>query len=494
MLPADPSDRDPADPGAAGPGPVGPPPPARPGPAGPALPVVLAPGVRRLEGGRVLAGGMPRRVLRLKDAGAAAVDALLAGRPGGAGALRLADRLVEAGVLAPVPAPGAARPAATVVVPVRDRADELDRCLAALGDRDPVLVVDDGSEDRAAVAEVARRHGARLLRRDVTGGPAAARNDGLGAVATPLVAFLDSDCLAPVGWLDALGGHFADPSVVAVAPRVAPLDRGGRSTLARFTAVRSPLDLGSRAAPVRPGGAVPYVPTAALVVRRDALGTAFDAALRFGEDVDLVWRLHDAGGRIRYDPRTVVRHAEPGSWGALLHRRFRYGTSAAPLAARHPGRLTPLVLRPAPAAAVGLALAGRPRAAAGAAVVHLALTARKLRGAGAPVVLALPWGGDALLRTAESTGRAAVGLAGPALLAGLARRRTRPAAAALVVVASAGGWWRARHRIDPVRWTLAATADEAAYGLGVWAGAWRHRTLAPLRPSTRSPGDGAARG
>ena len=46
---------------------------------------------------------------------------------------------------------------------------------------------------------------------------------------------------------------------------------------------------------------VSYVPTAALLVRRAALdsvtpggGAVFDPALRYGEDVDLVWRLHDA--------------------------------------------------------------------------------------------------------------------------------------------------------------------------------------------------------
>ena len=108
----------------------------------------------------------------------------------------------------------------TIVIPVRDRAAELDRCLAAAGSRYPVLVADDGSADPAAVAAVCAAHGARLLRRDISGGPGPARNTALARARTEFVAFLDSDCIPPPAWIEALAGHFADPLVAAVAPRV----------------------------------------------------------------------------------------------------------------------------------------------------------------------------------------------------------------------------------------------------------------------------------
>jgi hypothetical protein len=84
-----------------------------------------------------------------------------------------------------------------------------------------------------------------------------------------------------------------------------------------------------------------------------------DAAVLVHEDVDLVWRLHDAGWRIRYDPAVRVSHHEPRGWAPLLARRFRYGTSAAPLAMRHPGQVPPVVLHPWPALTVAGLLAGR---------------------------------------------------------------------------------------------------------------------------------------
>ncbi len=119
--------------------------------------------------------------------------------------------------------------------------------------------------------------------------------------------------------------------------------------------------MGDAPSEVAPDGAVRYVPAAALVARRRALIGGFDPDLRVGEDVDLVWRLHDEGWRVRYEPSVTVFHHEPSSWPQLLGRRFRYGTSAGPLAKRHPGRLVPVELRPWPTAAAVAWLTGRRR-------------------------------------------------------------------------------------------------------------------------------------
>ena len=80
------------------------------------------------------------------------------------------------------------------------------------------------ARDRAAAG------GATLVRRDRNGGPAAARNTGVAHVDTPFVAFLDADTRPPADWIERLGGHFDDPRVAAVAPRIAErlLDMGPR--------------------------------------------------------------------------------------------------------------------------------------------------------------------------------------------------------------------------------------------------------------------------
>ena len=212
------------------------------------------------------------------------------------GAQALARRLLWIGIAQPVPAGGPGPGDVTVVIPVRDRTAELALCLAGLSEY-RVIVVDDGSRDPAAVAATATAAGAHVVRRAVNGGPAAARNTGLAAVDTPLVAFLDSDCVPAPGWLDPLLPHFADPAVAAAAPRIVPYSSDGAAAgaagwLARYEGFSSTLDMGQVPSIVRPGSKVPYVPGAALVVRVAAAGAkdagGFAEHLPVGEDVDFV--------------------------------------------------------------------------------------------------------------------------------------------------------------------------------------------------------------
>lgn len=91
--------------------------------------------------------------------------------------------------------PSDGMPSVSVVIPVRDDAARLDQCLGALGGSvvSPVevIVVDDGSTDDSG--DVARRHGARLLRLDRSHGPAHARNRGAELAAGDVLFFVDAD-------------------------------------------------------------------------------------------------------------------------------------------------------------------------------------------------------------------------------------------------------------------------------------------------------------
>jgi GT2 family glycosyltransferase len=123
---------------------------------------------------------------------------------------------------APEPTPKA--PAASVVIPVRNRVEDLEACLQrVLGQSLPqgefeVLVCDDGSEPVAATrieAVCSRDVRIRRLRQDPKG-PAAARNLGVANARAEFVVFTDSDTLPQPGWLKALLAPFSDAGVVAV--------------------------------------------------------------------------------------------------------------------------------------------------------------------------------------------------------------------------------------------------------------------------------------
>jgi mycofactocin system glycosyltransferase len=442
-----------------------------------------------LDHGAVVLGGSPVRLFRISARAQRLLERWRAGHTVGDrhGARLLARRLVSSGAYLPRPtAVPTFRPDdVTVVIPVRDRPAQLDRLLSALSDL-ACVVVDDASTDAGATKEIAERRGARFVALASNSGPAAARNAGLAAVHTPLVAFVDSDCVPASGWLEPLLGHFDDPVVGAVAPRVVPAPPSyAHDAVQAYEAVRSSLDKGTAEGPVRRGTAIPYVPSAALVVRVAAAsgGALFDPTLRGGEDVDLVWRLADAGWDVRYVPQGTVEHDGPATLAEFLARRAFYGTSAAPLSRRHPGALAPLDVSAWSSAVWLLAATRRPALALATLAASVGLLADRLRGlTGDPVAVATRIAGDGTTRAALP---ALAGLArawSPALLAGLAFRRTRRAALLALLIPALADWMKDGPDLRPAPYLALHIADDAAYGAGVWLGCAREGTVAPLVP------------
>jgi mycofactocin system glycosyltransferase len=337
----------------------------------------------------------------------------------------------------------------------------------------------------------------RLIRHPRARGPAAARNTGMAAATTPFVAFLDSDVVPEPGWLAPLRAHLADPAVALAAPQVValPTKAGPGSWLDRYEALRSSLDLGPDPARIAPLTRVAYVPSAALLVRRAALGTGFAEELRVAEDVDLVLRLHAAGWRLRYEPAARVAHrhrARPLSWWI---RKAFYGTGAAPLALRHPGAVPPLALAPWAAAVCLLVVCWRRGTLLGAAVVTAGAgwrLRRRLPELRRPGVVAARLVGLGLVGAANQAAGLLLRHWWPlAVPASLVSRRTRAVVLATALAEGLVDWYRHRPAnlglpgqtgLDPVRYLLAHRLDDLGYGAGLWWGAARHHTLAPLRP------------
>jgi mycofactocin glycosyltransferase len=455
-------------------------------PLPPTFGLTVDPGTIVLDGGRVILGGSPLRLLRVSSRASVLIERWRIGEPVGdrKGEPVLARRLVSAGVFLPQPGKSEFGPNdVTVVIPVRDRPEQLRRLLSRL-DAVRCLVVDDASSDPARLHAIAEEAGAGVIALPTNLGPSAARNAGLAQAGTPLVAFVDSDCVPEERWLDLLLAHFNDPVVAAVAPRIIPLAVTSPTTLTRYETVRSSLDRGRTPGLVRPMSRIPYVPSAALIVRRAAVpDQLFDPRLRGGEDVDLVWRLVQAGWDVRYEPGATVAHDGPTRPGAWLSRRAFYGTTAGPLARRHPGSLAPLHTSAWTAAVWALAAARRPLPAAGILAASVLVLARRLDGlVEQPLQVAGRIAGGG---TAKSTLPALNGLVrawSPALVLGLCWRKTRRGAAVALLAPAVSDWVAERDALDLVRFAALHVADDVAYGSGVWLGCLRARTAAPLIP------------
>lgn len=452
--------------------------------------------VRVLGQGSALLGGSPTRILRLAPA---AQDMLADGRLKVRDALsaELARTLLDATVAHPRPAGGPSHRDVTVIIPVRDNACGLRRLVAALRGLH-IVIVDDGSSMPVRHEDFVGAHpDIEVLRHAQSKGPAAARNTGLAACKTGYVAFLDSDVVPRRGWLEALLGHFCDPTVALVAPRIVGLAHTDH-LVGRYEAIRSSLDLGQREAPVLPYTSVSYVPSAAIICRTAALRDidGFDETLRSGEDVDLCWRLVEAGARLRYEPIAQVAHDHRTELRDWVMRKAFYGGSAAPLSVRHPDKIAPLMIS-------GWALTAWILMAFGSSIGYLAslfvagLTGRRVAKSMQGTETQTR---DVVTVAARSLWSAALQLASAicrhywpvALVAAMLFRSCRRIVVVAAIVDGVVDWANRRQAADEdarpiglLTYLVLKRIDDLAYGLGLWYGVLRERNLGPLKPQIR---------
>jgi mycofactocin glycosyltransferase len=431
--------------------------------------------LRRVRDG-VLAGS-PLVLLRLSAAGKAAIDRVLAGNDVTPDAF--IERLVDIGAIHPVadPSVGPFTPSdVTVVIPARDESPVID----GLGGVHAVIVVDDGS--RKPIPGAAVRH-------HVAQGPGAARNAGLALVTTPLVAFLDAGVAVAPGWLAMVLSHFADERTAIVTPRVR--STVGPRLLERYERARSPLDLGPVSGRVRARTRIGHVPSAVMVARVDVLRAlgGFDATLRYGEDVDLAWRVDQTGARVRYEPSAEVTHRPRSSWSAWMRQRVSYGSAAAPLAKRHRGALAAVSVSTMSTAGWLASLSGVPVGAVASAPLAIGASAFKLRrkipSLSATDALSLAVQGH--IGAGQQLASAVRRTCWPLVALLSLRSRTARRALAASVLVTALDWRGDARRIDPVQYVALRALDDAAYGAGVWRGMLAHRTVAPLKPHFTEP-------
>lgn len=220
--------------------------------------------------------------------------------------------------------------AVTVVVPTRDRPQQLAVCLeslrAALHADDEIVVADSASSAPGEVADVAASAGARLVRCERPG-VNRARNAGWRAATRPIVLFTDDDVVVDAGWRDALAGAIgADEDVGFVTGRILPPagDEPSRDIAIKRDDVPATYDAHSV-------GNLGH--GASLAIRREVLELigGWDDSMgtggRFGAapEHDLFDRCFAAGMTGRYEPAALAWHAQWRGPRRLLLVDLRYG-------------------------------------------------------------------------------------------------------------------------------------------------------------------------
>ena len=227
-----------------------------------------------------------------------------------------------------------ALPSVSIVVPVRDGAETIDACLRSLlaldypEDGHEIMVVDNGSRD--ATSAILARHAGRIrVLAEATRGPAAARNRGLAEARGDVVAFTDADCVVDRQWLRHLVAPLDDGGVTIVGGRI--LARRPCNAIERFG-----VDIHDHERAINVY-APPYAITMNWASPRLRLAAAggFDEGLRRGEDVDLAYRLVQAGHKIVFAPDAVVYHVNERSFAGLFREGFRHGVYSVAVLRKH---------------------------------------------------------------------------------------------------------------------------------------------------------------
>ena len=234
-------------------------------------------------------------------------------------------------------------PFVTIIIPVRNRPDEISQCLVSLAeldyppDKKEIIVVDDASEDNTA--DIVSGFPVMLIKNSNRMQASCSRNLAAKEAKGDILAFIDSDCTAGPLWLKELVSAFNDEMNGAVGGKVDSWFN--KKALDRYEKVSSSLYMGRRAKSSKEEGSFFYLPTCNLLVKKEIFLklNGFNADMTVGEDVDFCWRLKNSGYEIEYRSAGVVFHKHRNKISAFFKRRIQYGTSEPLLQKKHPDRI-----------------------------------------------------------------------------------------------------------------------------------------------------------
>jgi O-antigen biosynthesis protein len=229
-------------------------------------------------------------------------------------------------------------PRVSVVVCNHNGAETLDETLVSLEQLDypdyEILLVEDGSTDGSRAIAERHRDRIRIIAQE-NRGLSVARNVGAEAATGSIVAYIDSDAYADRGWLHHLVFALRSGEYAAVGgPNLTPESDG-------LTAQLVALCPGNPTYVLRDNVHAEHVAGVNMAFRRDALLSlgGFDPVhRRAGDDVDICWRLQDAGLEIAFSPAAIVWHHRRPSMLRYLKQQSGYGEAENQLERKHPDR------------------------------------------------------------------------------------------------------------------------------------------------------------
>ncbi|MCX5904216.1 MAG: glycosyltransferase [Proteobacteria bacterium] len=251
----------------------------------------------------------------------------------------------------------AARPAVSVIIPAFNRKDELQELLAALArqtlapEQFEIIVVDDGSTDDTlfylkSLVDSGREN--LIFHYQKNQGPGAARNRGMAMARGDVFAFTDTDCRPHPDWLEELLKPFADRHVGAVGGAEQYDAQGTILQQAIHICMTSSFTTGGLRGATGTKLAQYYPRTFNMAISRDAFEkTGGFKSLYHGEDIELSFRIKQAGFALVFNERAKVQHRRRDTIKGFVKQVLKMGEARVTLARLHPELLEPLHVVPA---------------------------------------------------------------------------------------------------------------------------------------------------
>jgi glycosyltransferase involved in cell wall biosynthesis len=212
-------------------------------------------------------------------------------------------------------------PCVSVILPVHNRADVLPRAIESVIAQEladfELIVVDDGSTDESAtLAQSFADDRIRLIRLDKNRGGNVARNEGIRAARSPLIAFLDSDDRYLPNKLSTIVGEFERrPGLDLLVDSFIKIQPPGsrKAQVVRSNPVIDGRELFRTALFTRQL----WKATPAITVRREvALKAPFDETLRRLQDFDFLIRASEFANCASTDQVLWVKYWDAGAISA----------------------------------------------------------------------------------------------------------------------------------------------------------------------------------
>lgn len=212
----------------------------------------------------------------------------------------------------------------SVIIPTFNGEQRIEKCINALSVQDygqdfEIIVVDDGSIDNTV--EVLTKYSNVKVISQNNQGPAAARNNGASQASGEIILFTDDDCIPQENWLSEMLLPFKDENISGVKGAYKSTQK---SPVARFVQY----EYEEKYRYMNQFEYIDFIDTYSAAYKKEVFrkfnGFNADFPVACAEDVELSFRIANAGHKLVFNPNAIVEHFHPDTLIWYIKKKFKF--------------------------------------------------------------------------------------------------------------------------------------------------------------------------